>query len=805
MDHREGLVCDVAADLIGAGSVPFDTILQRCLAETPLDDLARDEGVAPADLLDDLLTVDARFWFVGDEVIRLDLLLDSVVLTHRITETEIVEGAIAMWPDLDLLDFDHPVLTTADGTPLEVHFFDEAVFTGPPGWFGSVQPGAMYAFTRRGGALTIRPVTEMGDGALEVELMAASYLRYTTGEEGAATDTIMVVLDAIVSDERSFRSPVPPIGELLASVGLENRGELVGPAGSDFTRRPIDEADTSVPGHLVDRYRMHACCIEAFELVAEAFVGAGDADGREVAKALGHGPVVLAFIDWVGDREGLDEPDIGEFADELVDAGRHGAASALTLRAAHRRASGDILAAEADLEKAHLADPEFAPAALHLAELCIIRGDYSRAGSILRRSATEASPLMSMVERMTSHAGVAVGRNEPCPCGSGRKYKACHLGKPPIEPREMVWALIAKVMMVITNPQGEQGYVRLALLAAGDDPDLFEQMLDEPLVRDLAMFDDGGLTDCLHEVGALLPEAERDTLELWADIPLGLWEVTETDGTSALTVFDTRTAERITVTDRSLAGSAEVDMLLLARFLPYADRWWTSPSVVPIDLRIRDHAIELLDSEPSAEELAMWYGSLFLPPTVTNREGEAMSIATAVLVPTTDWREVVATLDRLYEPQESDIWHELHAIADDERVLRASLRRDGDALVVDANSAERLDRVIDALAGVTRVDHRRVDVADSPEMLAEAMTRGAPAVDPDAPEVTEEVIREITEQMEQRWLTESIPALGGLTPRQAADDPTRRADLVALLASFPKPQPPLMTMDPDRLRNELGL
>ena len=23
-----------------------------------------------------------------------------------------------------------------------------------------------------------------------------------------------------------------------------------------------------------------------------------------------------------------------------------------------------------------------------------------------------------------------VGRNDPCPCGSGKKYKQCHLGKP---------------------------------------------------------------------------------------------------------------------------------------------------------------------------------------------------------------------------------------------------------------------------------------------------------------------------------------------------------------------------------------
>jgi hypothetical protein len=46
--------------------------------------------------------------------------------------------------------------------------------------------------------------------------------------------------------------------------------------------------------------------------------------------------------------------------------------------------------------------------------------------------------------------------------------------------------------------------------------------------------------------------------------------------------------------------------------------------------------------------------------------------------------------------------------------------------------------------------------------------------------------------------------LENLTPRQAADDPTRRDDLLQLLASFPETDDPL-TMSPNRLRDALGL
>jgi preprotein translocase subunit SecA len=30
---------------------------------------------------------------------------------------------------------------------------------------------------------------------------------------------------------------------------------------------------------------------------------------------------------------------------------------------------------------------------------------------------------------MLRHQGRKVGRNEPCPCGSGKKFKKCHLNK----------------------------------------------------------------------------------------------------------------------------------------------------------------------------------------------------------------------------------------------------------------------------------------------------------------------------------------------------------------------------------------
>ena len=58
---------------------------------------------------------------------------------------------------------------------------------------------------------------------------------------------------------------------------------------------------------------------------------------------------------------------------------------------------------------------------------------------------------------------------------------------------------------------------------------------------------------------------------------------------------------------------------------------------------------------------------------------------------------------------------------------------------------------------------------------------------------------------EEAWLDEPIPALAGHTPRECANDPTRRPHLIRLLDSFPQNTGRSGTMSPARLRAALGL
>ncbi|MBL4587515.1 MAG: SEC-C domain-containing protein [Flavobacteriales bacterium] len=38
----------------------------------------------------------------------------------------------------------------------------------------------------------------------------------------------------------------------------------------------------------------------------------------------------------------------------------------------------------------------------------------------------QAAPNQPKAKPEPVHVGEKIGRNEPCPCGSGKKYKACH-------------------------------------------------------------------------------------------------------------------------------------------------------------------------------------------------------------------------------------------------------------------------------------------------------------------------------------------------------------------------------------------
>ena len=236
--------------------------------------------------------------------------------------------------------------------------------------------------------------------------------------------------------------------------------------------------------------------------------------------------------------------------------------------------------------------------------------------------------------------------------------------------------------------------------------------------------------------------------------------------------------------------------------------------------------MELLDHPEDPVALIEFLSRRFAPPELRTTDGEQMVIR-LVEITVPDPGAARTVLDRLFEYQEdSGEWLLLaghrHAAM---RSVHATLTMTDGRILIEANSAERVDRVLDTLRGhldriaVVRDESTRpyqlIDVpktgdADLPGVRGSGDARQGSRSHPGLAfggipdDAVREVLAQATAHHEAAWVDDHIPALAGLTPREALEDPTRREDLIRLLDSFPQTEDPTQ-MSGLRLKRVLGL
>jgi hypothetical protein len=191
-------------------------------------------------------------------------------------------------------------------------------------------------------------------------------------------------------------------------------------------------------------------------------------------------------------------------------------------------------------------------------------------------------------------ADAKVKRNDPCPCGSGKKYKRCCMARDKAEQAERVaWERAAQDMRTaLIGFAKEEAFVKDLAIGLG----LFWQ--DRYTVQTVSMMsvdeslrffdwfahdyrlqaqDDASrngrrlITVYRAEVSDALSEKEADILDAWMDIlPGSAFELLETDATQGTAVIrDLILPDRaLTVQDSAAAKHGEVGQILLARPLP---------------------------------------------------------------------------------------------------------------------------------------------------------------------------------------------------------------------------------------------
>jgi len=826
-----------------------------------------DLGLDPQDTVADLLESDevGLVMPLGDgRHALLPALLMGRTFTHRVSPAEIEHGFLDVSPDLEplsLLTEDETYLSLLDGSGLvEVlagfdddhlaergiptdSFEDSAWLLDPPA-LRELKVGAddLVGVTVRTDGFELTKVTSPTHAA-DPRPIVDALARLGDGEPEQISSVVWL---ACANEAGLFASPREPLTEILGRAGLVSDGEQIGPPGFDFARwRTNRRVEHIADMHQLDDDSALAVLVlsRLYERVADFLEQAreGQDDSESIAHALIAAPVdsdpgpardslVGADRHLVRDvAKRLEDPAVAEaLLVETIGAGRDGAAAlglfAETLEPQVPRAArpalrwllgkaherlGDVAAAEDAYGAALSMDADSLLALFELARIASDRGDAERGLSLLRRAGAPADD--DLVVLLTHFRPVErrdLGRNDPCWCGSGRKYKVCHRNNETLPLADRAAWLYQKAGTYLADGPWRGNVIDVAEIRAQhwDQPGATYLATQDPLVCDAVLFEGGAFEAFLTERGGLLPDDERLLAEQWLLTDRSVHEVETVTPGSGFAARDLRTGERIEVRERTASRTLQPGMLICARLVASGDTYQCFGGLEPVPLHQRDRLLELLDSEPDPDQLVVCLSARFAPTVLQNTEGEPLVLCSATLSGG-DTDALTAALDTTYDRDEDELrWIE-HVTTHGLERIRATITIEGAAVQVETNSETRMDRVLDTLLALQLGLQVQTQDRRPAEDLQEAMSRapaGVPAstLDPNDAAIAD-VLDQFTRTHEQTWLDEPLPALSGVTPREAAADPTRRPDLIRLLDSFGPAAPG--TMDPDRLRAELGL
>ena len=639
----------LAAILAEHGPVTEDDVVRRLEAA----------GVADADEAFDWLLDEiggAAGQLIDDRWVWLPSLLAGRVFTHRVTASELAHDMLAVTPDLDpiislreddeggrfadgspasfvLPGFDHGLIEER-GIPLDLVDEDGALLLAPGTLAGlGVAGNELVGVRLTPQGLALERVTTITDAAV-----GARFAAMLGGGEPAFFDA--VVLTACVQDPALFTQPHAPLSEIVQSADLPHHLDWLGPVGFDFDAWDFERECAA----LARRYDLESDDAFALYTLLQIHDHMAALVGMAAPDAMVDDPVLTADDEVEGSGGEPEEstgPSLGELTGELAGVladpelaeilktetlrdGRAGAAAlglfaetlepkvprparvaCRWLRAIALERTGSVEEAEQELLAAESMDTEWSPALFDLARFAADRGDAERGLSLLRRAgAAPDDPMVALLERHRPKPRPEIGRNDACWCGSGRKYKKCHLGREQLPLSERVGWLYSKAAhhTLLTDWSEALLEVGLERTRYAEDDDGFSGVSD-PLVMDAVLFEGGAFADFLDQRGTLLPEDERALAEQWLLVDRSVFEVEEVRTGQGMTVRDVRTGDRHEVRERMGSREVQPGYLLCARVVPAGDTMQFFGSIEPVALHQRDTLIALLDAEPDPIEL----------------------------------------------------------------------------------------------------------------------------------------------------------------------------------------------------------
>jgi len=427
-----------------------------------------------------------------------------------------------------------------------------------------------------------------------------------------------------------------------------------------------------------------------------------------------------------------------------------------------------------------------------------------------------------------------IGRNDPCPCGSGKKYKqCCGGGATAVEPdrkghdgaveRAIDWLMnkhrkavsVAFDEMLFDGLQDEE---RAALEA--QDPDTWQSIqlnATEWLLAEgeiLVKGEHTRVSECLLGPGGpLFTAGQRHWIAQLAERPLRLYDVTEVIPGQQMTLCDALDTDEppITVREKSGSQASLVGTHVGVRIMEVTGHHELSGAAYPFSRLAGPRVVaalreavqqlgsrrkdlpELLSTTIRRQWLAQYFAPMPMPTMMDAYTGEPLLLITDHYR-VKDWPALVTSLStqRDVDGDHESGWNRLIDCKDGQTRTALSINpgNGADRISVFYKTQAYADRGrpwFDALAG-SAVQFVSRELSDPKGMLAnlpaghERKPRAAGAELP--PEVMAQVVEQAIHRMYANWADEPIPALDNKTPRQAIKTPAGLERVKGLLRGY---------------------
>jgi len=443
------------------------------------------------------------------------------------------------------------------------------------------------------------------------------------------------------------------------------------------------------------------------------------------------------------------------------------------------------------------------------------------------------------------------GRNAPCPCGSGKKYKQCCLKKERIAQHKaeetssdgavakaLDWlnrkhrhAVMRWVNEVWFSNLSSEEYEAIQAL----EPEM-KQMLEtnmfEYMLADGRLRDDGKKQFVMDMVlgvgGVLMNPGQRQYLQQLRDRPLRLYEIRGVHAGESVLLHDlmNENVSDVWVRERSGSRHARQWGVWAARIMNCGDHLELSGAiydiprhsldevVISLERMLSDKFIEHKDEMCALAIINHWLKLLAVPLSMPNMidaaTGETMVFITEHYR-VNDWAALamrLATEDDV-EGDQKQGWNRIqpikHGMIRSLVAINISDKKDRIELFTRSLAAANAQKAwFDRLAGDV-VSHLTREISD-PMALMQRQKGKLYKPRSDMPETLQQkVVLDYKQKHYTNWVNEPLSALNGKTPSEAVNTPDGRKAVVAMLKGFENREEQGVPFDFGFLWDALGL